>query len=186
MTDRVIQTNSAREFTRASVRRLRHQSELPFTGAPGNSRFEMVEPPTTAGYSPDTCFSMEPPSRYSICKLSFTDIWLLLFCAILCIVCEQNLFLKWNVYFTQCMPTAFPMCVLASERYFFPPNCCNFAVECDWNSDISQNVQNLEISGKIDGILQENLEFFSKSLNVAFFCRMRIKWYYFLKMSFPP
>ena len=29
------------------------------------------------------------------------------------------------------------------EHEFFSSNCGNFAVECDWNSKISQNVQNL-------------------------------------------
>ena len=35
-----------------------------------------------------------------------------------------------------------------------------FAVECYWNSKISQNVQNLVFVRKIDGFLQKNLEFF--------------------------
>ena len=53
MMDRLIQVYSAKEFTTASTREQRLQSESPFTGAPGTSRFPTVAPLTTAGYSPD-------------------------------------------------------------------------------------------------------------------------------------
>ena len=54
MMDRLIQGNSAREFTTANPREPRYQYESPFSGAPGTSRFPTVAPLTTAGYSPDT------------------------------------------------------------------------------------------------------------------------------------
>ena len=44
---------------------------------------------------------------------------------------------------------------------FFPPNYSKFAVECDWNNKISQNVQNLGFL-KIDGFFEKKLEFFFK------------------------
>ena len=53
MKDRLIQGNSAREFTTASAHELRLQSESPFTKAPGTSRLPPVAPLTSAGYSPD-------------------------------------------------------------------------------------------------------------------------------------
>ena len=31
--------------------------------------------------------------------------------------------------------------VQVSEREFLPPNCSKFAVECNWNTKISENVQ---------------------------------------------
>ena len=52
--DRLIPGNLVREFTTAGTRELRHQSESPFTGATGTSRFPTVAPLTTGGYSPDT------------------------------------------------------------------------------------------------------------------------------------
>ena len=54
MTDRLIQSNSARETTTLSTREPRYQHESPFGGASGASRFPTVAPLTTAGYSPDT------------------------------------------------------------------------------------------------------------------------------------
>ena len=54
-----------------------------------------------------------------------------------------NLPLKWCVFFTQCLPTAFTMFVHVSEREFFSSNCSTYAVECDWNNNISQNERNL-------------------------------------------
>ena len=42
-----------------------------------------------------------------------------------------------------------------SEREFFPPNCSKFAVECNWESKNSQNIQNL-------GFFWKNNVFFSK------------------------
>ena len=90
-------------------------------------------------------------------------------------------------FFTQCLPTAFTlktMFVHISEREIFSPNCCKFAIECDCDSKISQNVQSWVFFGEIDGFLQEKPWYFSKSLNAVIFCRMGLKWYYFLKMSF--
>ena len=54
--DRLIQVNSAREFTMAFTREVRHQFESLFSGAPGTSRFPTVAPLTNAGYSPDPTF----------------------------------------------------------------------------------------------------------------------------------
>ena len=51
--------------------------------------------------------------------------------------------------------------VHATEREIvFRPNCSKFAVECDWNSRNSQNVQNLGFFEKIDGFFEKNLIFF--------------------------
>ena len=44
--DFLIQGNSAREFTTASIRDIRHQSESLFSGAPGSSRFPAFAPLT--------------------------------------------------------------------------------------------------------------------------------------------
>ena len=35
-----------------------------------------------------------------------------------------------------------------------------FAVKCDWNSKISQNVQNMGFFKEVDGFLEKNIEFF--------------------------
>ena len=40
------------------------------------------------------------------------------------------------------------MLIHVSEREFFSPSCGNFAAECDWNSEISHKVQNLDFSEK--------------------------------------
>ena len=71
---------------------------------------------------------------------------------------------------------------------FFIPNCSKFAVECDWNSKISQNERrNLGFLNKIDGFFsKKNLYCFQNRSMWQFICRMRLKWYYSLKMSFPP
>ena len=54
MMDDLFQGNSAKEFTTASTREIRHQSKSPSAEAPGTSRFPPVAPLTTARYSPDT------------------------------------------------------------------------------------------------------------------------------------
>ena len=54
MMDRVIQGNSAREFTTVSTRELRPQSESRFAEPTGASSFPPIAPLTTAGYSSDT------------------------------------------------------------------------------------------------------------------------------------
>ena len=61
-------------------------------------------------------------------------------------------------FFTRCLPTAVTlktMFVHVSEREIFSPNCCKFAVECNWDGKISQNVQKLGFFGEIDGFFQE-------------------------------
>ena len=52
MMDRLIQSNSTKEPTTASSREIRHQYELPYSGAPGSFRFTIVALLTAAGYSP--------------------------------------------------------------------------------------------------------------------------------------
>ena len=42
-----------------------------------------------------------------------------------------------------------------------------FAVECNWNSKKSQNVQNLSFFGKIDVFFEKKIDFFSKSIKIA-------------------
>ena len=54
MMDRLTQGNSARVFATASTRKPRPRSEKPFDEAPVASKFPLVEPLTTAGYSPET------------------------------------------------------------------------------------------------------------------------------------
>ena len=56
MMGRLIQGNWGREFTTASTRQPRLQSESPFTEITGSSRFPLEAPLTTAGYSPDRGF----------------------------------------------------------------------------------------------------------------------------------
>ena len=66
--DRLIQGNSARDFTTAGTRELRQQSESPFAEAPGTCSFAPVAPLTTAGYSPDTLVC----GKFFICFVSIT------------------------------------------------------------------------------------------------------------------
>ena len=63
MMDRLIQGNSAREFTTASTRELRPRFESLFAEAPGTSRFPPVALLTTAVYSPNTPSSLWSKSR---------------------------------------------------------------------------------------------------------------------------
>ena len=50
----------------------------------------------------------------------------------------------------------FANCVHFCERENFSLDCKKFAIECDWNSKNSQNVQNLGFfSGKIDVFFPE-------------------------------
>ena len=62
MMDRLIPGNSAREFTTASTRELRLQSESFFAEPAGASRFQPIAPLTAAGYSPDTGLDSFPLS----------------------------------------------------------------------------------------------------------------------------
>ena len=80
----------------------------------------------------------------------------LLFCAIFLRIWKQNLLLKWaisDVFFTRCLPIAFTPTPAVCSRYwmknFFSLNCSKFAVECDWKSKISKNVQKLGFFFKI-------------------------------------
>ena len=59
--------------------------------------------------------------------------------------------------------------VHVTEHEFFSPNCSKFAVECDWNSMISQNVQNLGFFWKKNRwVFRKKLWiFFSKLIKVA-------------------
>ena len=68
---------------------------------------------------------------------------------------------------------------------FFITKLYQIFLECDWNSQISQNVQNL-------GIFEKN-RFFSKKSGIfqnrirwQIYSRMRSKWSDFFKLSFPP
>ena len=64
MMDRLMHSNSAKETTTASSGGTRHQYESPYSEVPGSSRFPIVAPLTTAGYSPDTgpCVRSPQPS----------------------------------------------------------------------------------------------------------------------------
>ena len=77
------------------------------------------------------------------------------------------------------------MFVDVSERQLFSPNCSKFAVECDWNSKISQNEKKIVFFEKIDGFLRKKTLNFSKSLNVATFLLNAYQMAFFLKMCFP-
>ena len=46
---------------------------------------------------------------------------------------------------------------------FFPPTCNKFDVEWNWNSKISQNVQNLGFLEKKDGFFEKNVDFFKEN-----------------------
>ena len=75
-------------------------------------------------------------------------------------------------FFTRRLPIAFTlktMLVHVSEREnVFSLNYSKFALECDWNSKISQNLQNLGLFWKNRSVFRKNW-FFSKLLNVANF-----------------
>ena len=67
----------------------------------------------------------------------------------------------------------------------FSPNCSKFDVECDWSRKNSQNVQNLGFFCKKKmGVFEKKLEFVIKCHVWHFFSRMRLKRYFFFKMSF--
>ena len=49
---------------------------------------------------------------------------------------------------------------LRSDPEFFSPTCNKFAVECDWNNKIPQNVEFLGFFGKVDLFFsKKNLDF---------------------------
>ena len=97
---------------------------------------------------------------------------------------------KIRQFFTRCLPIAVTLNDVGQNFFsflnvkFFLTKCRKLAVEDDWNSKISQNVQSLFF-------WLNRWVFFRKTFNFIkivncgiFFCTMRIKWYYFLKMSF--
>ena len=63
-------------------------------------------------------------------------------------------------FFTRCLPIAF-IAKRCSFMFltvkFFSLNCSKVAVECDWDSKNSQNVQNLGFFGKIDGFFRKKI-----------------------------
>ena len=72
------------------------------------------------------------------------------------------------------------MFVHVSEReIFFSLDCSKLAVECDWNSENSQNVQSLGFFGKKDVFFEKKLEIFQNPHMRYNFSRMRLKWYFF-------
>ena len=99
---------------------------------------------------------------------------------------SNGLFLTF--FFTRCFPISFTRAsafLFTSEREnFFAATCSKIAVECYWNSGISQNVQALGFFGKKDGFFQKKLELYQSLYMGQMFSRMRLKWYSFLKMSF--
>ena len=113
----------------------------------------------------------------------------LLLCAILKIW-KQNLPLKCaDVFFTRCLPIAFTptsAILFTSElEIIFSPNCSKFAVECDWNRKNSQNVQIWGFFGEVDRFFRKIiLKLFQNRYMWQIFSRMRLKCYFFLKMSF--
>ena len=70
-----------------------------------------------------------------------------------------------------CLLIALTMFVRVSERDVFSANCTQFAVECDWNSRILQNVQSKGFCEKIDGFFGRNL-ILSTMLRWKFCCRL--------------
>ena len=82
-----------------------------------------------------------------------------------------------GVFFTRCLPIAFTqetMFVHVYDREFFSPNCSKFAVECNRNSKVSQNVKNLFFFGKDRWIFRKKLEFFRNRQKWKTFCRMHL------------
>ena len=95
--------------------------------------------------------------------VNFSGINELLFCAIFKIW-KQNLPLKWAIsdvfiypMFAYCVDTKTTFVHVPEREIFFSLNCSKFAVECDWNSKNSQNVQNLSLFGKIHGFFRKKL-----------------------------
>ena len=87
------------------------------------------------------------------------------------------------------IPTKYENCTTMNLN-FFSLKYSKFPVECEWNSEISQITTKFFFGGgrwliTKERIFSEKFGFFSKSLKLVNFRRLRIKWYYFLKMSFP-
>ena len=101
----------------------------------------------------------------------FEHLWFFsLFCAIFLRIWKQNLPLKWTISevflpdVCQMRSRHIGKFVHATDgEIIFKPNSRKLVVECDWNSEISQNVRNLGLFEKIDGFFWEkNLIFFQK------------------------
>ena len=78
--------------------------------------------------------------------------------------------------FANCVHTK-TMFVHVSKGEIFSLTCSKFAVECDWNSRNSQNVQNF-------CFFRKNLETFQNRYMWQIFSRMRLKWFFSLKICF--
>ena len=61
----------------------------------------------------------------------------------------------YNPIFANCVHAKTMFAHVSDRTKFFWANCSALALECDWNSKSSQNVENLGFFGKVD-------EFFSK------------------------
>ena len=106
-----------------------------------------------------TMLQMQSSSTMALYELSES----LSFCAILNMEAKSSSQMRyfWRFFypmFVNCVhATSASLFTLLNVKLFFWPNCSKFAVECDWNSKNSQNVQNLGFFWKIDGFF---LEFF--------------------------
>ena len=80
--------------------------------------------------------------------------------------------------FANCDHTKMMLVHVSEREISFSLNCSKFAAECEWNSKNTQNVQNLDFFWK------KNLEIFQNRYMWQIFSRMRLKWYFFLNMSF--
>ena len=89
---------------------------------------------------------------------------------------------RFVTFFNRCLPIPFTLkrCLFTFLSVkCFSLNCGKFAVECDCSSNNFQNVQNL-------GFFDKNSEIFQNRYYMwQIFSRMRLKWHFFLKMSFP-
>ena len=75
-----------------------------------------------------------------------------------------------NPMFANCVHTKTMFVHVSDREIFFSLNCSKFAVECDWNSENSQNVQNLFFFGKIYGFFsKKTLKFFKIATYGKFF-----------------
>ena len=98
---------------------------------------------------------------------------------------QQNLPLKCCVFLPD-------VCQLRSRCSFtslnlqcFSPNCSKVSMECDWNGKISQNAQSFGVFKKTMR-LSKKIELFRNRWRWQICCKMRIKSYSFLKLSFWP
>ena len=74
-------------------------------------------------------------------------------------------------------------CSTVLNLNFLSPNSGKFAAECKWKSKSYQNVQNLGFFWKNRWVFWKKNEFFRNGKIGKFCGRMRIKRYYFLKIS---